>query len=334
MWQFDYPWLLILLPLPLLGWRYLPAYKEARQALRTPFFGAMSQALGIAPQQSGVRQNRSQLTLNLLLWGLLLIALARPVWVEPPLEQSKPARDLLLAIDISQSMEAKDYLGRDGQPVDRLTAVKQVVQDFIDRRPDDRLGLTLFGDGAFAQAPLTLDHGSLKLLLDQAGIGMAGPSTAIGDAIGLGIKMLEQSEQPEKTLILLTDGNDNRSVIPPVQAAALAASKHIRIHAIGMGDPHASGENRVDTKALEKIAQATGGRSFMASDSSALSEIYQTLDQITPHEVRHLSFQPKRDLFVWPLGAGLLLLCLYHGLGALRGRRRSKPRPVVSSEAG
>ncbi|MBF7729249.1 vWA domain-containing protein [Pseudomonas sp. N040] len=334
MWQFDYPWLFALLPLPLLGWRYLPAYKEARQALRTPFFGAMSQALGIAPQQSGVRQNRWQLSFNLLVWGLLLIALARPVWVEPPLQQTKPTRDLLLAIDISQSMEAKDYLGQDGIAVDRLTAVKQVVQTFIDQRPDDRLGLILFGGGAFAQAPLTLDHGSLKLLLDQAGIGMAGPSTAIGDAIGLGIKMLDKSEQPDKTLILLTDGNDNHSVIPPDQAAALAASKHIRIHAIGIGDPQASGENRVDAKALDKIANATGGRSFMATDSSALAGVYQTLDQITPHEVQHLSFQPKRDLFVWPLGAGLLLLTLYHGLAALRGRRHSRPRVAASSEAG
>jgi len=321
MWQFDYPWLFILLPLPLLGWRYLPAYREARQALRTPFFGAMSQALGIAPQQSGVRQNRRQLALNLLVWGLLLVALARPVWVEPPLQQTKPARDLLLAIDISQSMEAKDYLGKDGTAVDRLTAVKQVVQDFIDKRPDDRLGLILFGGGAFAQAPLTLDHGSLKILLDQAGIGMAGPNTAIGDAIGLGIKMLANSEQPDKTLILLTDGSDNHSVIPPDQAAKLAAEKHIRIHAIGIGDLQTTGDNRVDSQALQMIADTTDGRSFMASDSSALDEVYRTLDSITPHEVQHLSFQPKRELFFWPLGLALLLLLAYHGLAALWASR-------------
>ena len=321
MWQLDYPWLFILLPLPLLGWRYLPAYKEARQALRTPFFGAMSEALGIAPQQSGVRQNRRQLALNLLIWGLLLVALARPVWVEPPLQQTKPARDLLLAIDISQSMEAKDYLSKDSTSVDRLTAVKQVVQDFIDKRPDDRLGLILFGGGAFAQAPLTLDHGSLKILLDQSGIGMAGPNTAIGDAIGLGIKMLDNSEQPDKTLILLTDGNDNHSVIPPDQAAKLAAEKHIRIHAIGIGDPKTTGENRVDSKTLQKIAHTTDGRSFMASDSSALAGVYQTLDEITPHEVQHLSFQPKRELFFWPLGLALLLLLAYHGLAALWASR-------------
>ena len=214
-------------------------------------------------------------------------------------------------------MEAKDYLSKDSTSVDRLTAVKQVVQDFIDKRPDDRLGLILFGGGAFAQAPLTLDHGSLKILLDQSGIGMAGPNTAIGDAIGLGIKMLDNSEQPDKTLILLTDGNDNHSVIPPDQAAKLAAEKHIRIHAIGIGDPKTTGENRVDSKTLQKIAHTTDGRSFMASDSSALAGVYQTLDEITPHEVQHLSFQPKRELFFWPLGLALLLLTLYHGLAAL-----------------
>jgi Ca-activated chloride channel family protein len=324
MWQFDYPWLFLLLPLPLLGWRLLPPYKESRQALRTPFFGAMSQALGMLPQQAGVRRNRWQLALNLLFWGLLVSALARPVWVEPPLQQSQPTRDLLLAIDISQSMEAKDYQGRDGRLVDRLSAVKKVVQDFIDQRSKDRLGLILFGDGAFVQAPLTLDHGSLKILLDQAGIGMAGPSTAIGDALGLGVKMLEKSPQPEKTLILLTDGKDTRSVIPPDQAAALAAEKNIRVHTIAIGDPRTEGENRVDTEALEKIARITGGRNFLASDSSALAEVYDTLDQSIPHDVQQLRFQPKRDLFFWPLGLALALLSLYHALPALRSLRRSR----------
>ncbi len=325
MWQLDYPWLLLLLPLPLLAWRYLPAYTEARQALRTPFFGAMSRALGMAPQPSGERRNRSQLLLNLLVWMLLVLAVARPVQVDPPLQQSRPSRDLLLAVDLSQSMEAKDYQGRDGAPVDRLTAVKQVLDGFIDQRSKDRLGLILFGSAAFTQAPLTLDHASLKRLLDEAGIGMAGPSTAIGDAIGLAIRLLESSPQPEKTLILLTDGNDNHSVIPPDQAAALAAQKQIRIHAIAIGDPQASGENRVDLPALAKIAELTGGRSFLASDSQALAEVYQTLDRITPQQLQQLSFQPKRDLFVWPLGGALLLLVLYHSLAALFTRRRQHP---------
>jgi Ca-activated chloride channel family protein len=329
MWQFDYPWLWLLVPLPLLAWRYLPAYREARQAVRVPFFSAISQALGVSPVKSGISRGRWQLPLNLLVWLLVLGALARPVWVEPPLQQTQPVRDLLLAIDISQSMEARDYTDSAGQQVDRLTAVKQVVQSFIDKRPNDRMGLIVFGGSAYPQAPLTLDRVSLKILLDDIGIGMAGPNTAIGDAIGLGIKMLENSQQQDKTLILLTDGNDNHSAIPPDQAAALAAQKHIRIHSIGIGDPTASGENRVDRHVLELIANTTGGRSFMANDSAALAQVYTTLDRLTPHEVQQLSYQPKRDLFWLPLGAALLLLSLVHSLAALAARHSSRTAPTM-----
>lgn len=293
MWQFDYPWLFLLLPLPWAAWRYLPIYQEARRAVRTPFFRAISQAVGVSPQQLGVQQARRQLLLNLLVWVLLICALARPVWVEPPLQQTRPVRDLLLAIDISQSMEARDYRDREGQLVDRLTAVKQVVQGFIDKRGEDRMGLIVFGGAAYPQAPLTLDHASLKILLDDVGIGMAGPNTAIGDAIGLGIKMLQPSQQTDKVLILLTDGNDN---------------------SIAIGDLSTTGEQKVDRAALEQIAKTTGGQAFIASDSQALQQVYDTLDRITPHQVQTLSHQPKRDLFWLPLGAALLLLTLYHSL--------------------
>ncbi len=327
MWQFDYPWLFVLLPLPLLGWYWLPLYREARSAVRVPFFKAMSQALDLTPLQAGVRQNHLQLLLNLTLWCLLLAALARPVWIEPPLEQTSPSRDLLLAIDISLSMQAQDYLNKQGQSVDRLTAVKEVVQDFIDKRPDDRIGLILFGDAAYTQAPLTLDHNSLKILLDEVGIGMAGPNTAIGDAIGLSVRMLENSQQPDKVVILLTDGNDNHSAIPPDQAAELAAQKHIRVHSIGIGDPNASGEGAVDQQALALLANSTGGRSFMANDRSALQEVYATLDQITPQQVQTLRYQPKRDLFWWPLGLALALLTLYHSIAALSAAMQHK-RPM------
>lgn len=310
MWQLDYPWLLVLLPLSWLGYRYLPDYREARSAVRVPFFNAMSRAVGQAPSQAGTRTNRWQLLLNLLVWVLVVVAVSRPVWVEKPIERQQPVRDLMLAIDISQSMETTDFTDAGGQKINRLAAVKDVVHGFIERRKDDRLGLIVFGSAAYPQAPLTLDHTSLSILLDDTGIGMAGPNTAIGDAIGLSLKLLDQAREQAKVLILLTDGNDTSSAITPDHAASMAAAKGVVIHTIGIGDPDAAGEAKVNLQGLQQIAQATGGRFFRAEDRNALDQVYSTLDRITPHQVKTLSHQPKRDLFWLPLGAALGLLAL------------------------
>ncbi|MDD1002495.1 vWA domain-containing protein [Pseudomonas sp. TNT2022 ID642] len=316
MWQLDYPWLLLLLPLPWLAYRYLPAYNEARSAVRVPFFAAMSRAVGEAPGIVGNRRNHWQLLLNVLVWALILLAAARPVFVEKPIERQQPVRDLMLAIDLSQSMETEDFTNANGEKINRLAAVKEVVQGFIDKRKDDRLGLIVFGTGAYPQAPLTLDHASLSLLLADTGIGMAGPNTAIGDAIGLSLKLLDKAHEQEKVLILLTDGNDTSSAITPDHAAEMAANKGVIIHTIGIGDPSASGEAKVNLSALEQIAKTTGGQFFRAEDRNALDQVYATLDRLTPHQVKTLSHQPQRELFYWPLGAAVALLVLYH-LGAL-----------------
>lgn len=320
MWQFDYPWLLVLLPVIGLGYRYLPDYREARSAVRVPFFSAMSRAVGQAPSQAGTRNNRWQLLLNILVWALLVVAAARPVLVEKPIEHQQPVRDLMLAIDLSQSMETTDYTDANGQKSNRLAAVKEVVHRFIDQRKDDRLGLIVFGSGAYPQAPLTLDHASLSLLLDDIGIGMAGPNTAIGDAIGLGLKMLDQAHEQEKVMILLTDGNDDASAITPDHAADMAAAKGVVIHTIGIGDPTAVGEAKVDLQGLQQISKVTGGRFFRAEDRNALDQVYATLNTITPQQVKTLSHQPKRDLFWLPLGAAIGLLALYHLLALFRPR--------------
>lgn len=320
MWQFDYPWLLFLLPLPWLAYRYLAPYVETRSALRVPFFAAMSQAAGQEPGRAGSGGGRWQLPLNLLVWALILAACARPVLVEKPIEREQPIRDLMLAIDISQSMETTDYTGPDGQKVDRLTAVKSVVRDFIAKRKDDRIGLIVFGSGAFPQAPLTLDHASLGILLDEVGIGMAGPNTALGDAIGLTVKLLDNAKEQEKVLVLLTDGNDTGSAITPEHAAAIAHDHGVVVHTIGIGDPEASGDAKVDLNTLQTVSRATGGRFFRAGDRDALQTVYATLDKITPHKVKTLSHQPKRDLFWLPLGAALLVLLLAHLLAALGAR--------------
>lgn len=322
MWQLDYPWWLLLLPLPWLAYRSLPPYSEARSAVRVPFFSGLSRAACESPASQGTRHNRGQLLLNLAVWALLVLAIARPVWVEKPIERQQPVRDLMLAIDISQSMQTQDFTDANGRKIDRLAAVKQVVQGFIEQRKDDRIGLILFGSAAYPQAPLTLDHASLSLLLDDSGIGMAGPDTALGDAIGLGLKLLDQAQEPEKVLILLTDGNDTSSAITPDHAADMAAAKGVIIHTIGIGDPQASGENQVNLSALQAIATATGGRYFRAEDRDGLSQVYATLDKITPHHVKTLSHQLKRDLFWWPLSAALVLLVLYHLVAGCWPHRR------------
>ncbi|MEN0107845.1 MAG: VWA domain-containing protein [Pseudomonas sp.] len=310
MWQFEYLWAFLLLPALWLAYHFLPAYHESRSALRVPFFAALGRAAGQQPGEGSSRAGRWQLLLNLVVALLVIAACARPVFVEKAIERQQPVRDLMLAIDISQSMEAKDYTDASGQKVDRLTAVKAVVRDFIQQRKDDRLGLIVFGTGAYPQAPLTLDHASLQILLDEVGIGMAGPNTALGDAIGLTIKLLDPAKEQEKVLILLTDGNDTSSAITPEHAAQMAHDHGIVVHTIGIGDPAATGDDKVDLQALQAIAQTTGGQYFRADDRSALQQVYSTLDKLTPHQVKTLSHQPKRDLFYWPLGAALLLLAL------------------------
>ncbi|MFJ3259534.1 vWA domain-containing protein [Pseudomonas sp. NPDC086581] len=326
MWQFDYPWLLLAAPLPWLAWRCLPEYREVRLALRIPFFTAIATTLGQRSRPLSDGASRWQLPLNLLVWGLLLIALARPVWVDKPLQRTVPLRDLMLAIDISQSMETRDFSDRSGARTDRLSAVKRVVKGFIQHRQDDRLGLILFGTAAFAQAPLTMDHASLKLLLDEADVGMAGPNTAIGDAIGLAIRQFEHSTATDKVLILLTDGSDNGSAVAPLRAAQMAAQHGIRVHCIGIGDPNTSGEEKVDFEALRQIADATGGQLLRAQDSQALEQVYASLDRMTPRHVATLIRQPRHDLFWLPLGGALLALLLGHSLAALAGARARSDR--------
>lgn len=320
MWQFDYPWVFLLLPAAGLAYRLLGHYQEGRSALRVPFFTAMSRAIGKQPEQAGASGGRAQLLLNLLVWCLLVAACARPVLVEKPIQREQPIRDMMLAIDISQSMEATDYTNANGEKTDRLSAVKSVVRDFINQRKDDRIGLIVFGTGAYPQAPLTLDHASLLLLLDEVGIGMAGPNTALGDAIGLTIKALKDTQEQEKVLILLTDGNDTSSAITPDHAAQLARANGIVVHAIGIGDPQATGDDKVDLATLQAIARTTGGRFFRADDRQALQQVYATLDRLTPHKVQTFSHQPKRDLFFWPLGAAAGLLLAGQLLAMVRAR--------------
>lgn len=330
MWKFDFPWAFLLLPVPILVWWLVPAYRTTASAVRMPFFHEIAHAVGEKPAPGGVRlrSNWLQRLMMPLLWVLLVIAAARPVYVEAPVTHEEPARDLMLAIDLSQSMSTRDFVSAaTGERMDRLTAVKRVVADFVAKRKGDRIGLVVFGQAAYPQAPLTLDHDSVLVLLNQMQIGMAGPRTAIGDAIGLTVKLMDNSAASEKVLILLTDGNDTASAIPPEQAAEIAKGHKLVIHTIGIGDPEATGEDRVDLEALQHIADITGGRAFRAlGKEEDLVDVYKTLDRITPDKVKREIYRPQRDLFWIPLGVALLVFTLYHCLALLIAMLRSPRR--------
>jgi Ca-activated chloride channel family protein len=316
MYRLEYPWLLALLPLPLLVYWLLPSYKEEQYSLRLSFFSYISSAMGITPQPGAVvpKSNWLQKILAPVCWGLIVLALARPQRVEPPIQKIQPGRDVMLALDISQSMETPDFRAPDGKRMRRVDAVKRVVAEFIRKRKNDRIGLIVFGQAAYPVTPFTLDHDACIKILSQTDAGMAGPQTMIGDAIGLAIKQFDNSDAKQRVLILLTDGNDTGSRMPPRKAAEIASQRGITIHVVGIGDPHATGEDKVDYAALGDIAKTTGGQLFHGENRSELEKAYATLDAITPQNFKTLSYQPKSELFMFPLGTAVVLLTGYHVL--------------------
>jgi Ca-activated chloride channel homolog len=336
MWKFEFPWMCVLLPLPLLVWWLAPAYRTTASAVRMPFFREMADAAGEKPAPGGVRlrSNWMQRLLMPFLWMLLVISAARPVFVEPPVTRDMPARDLLLAIDLSQSMSERDFIDtQSGERMDRLSAVKRVVAQFIAKRKADRIGLIVFGDAAYPQAPLTLDHDSVLMLLDGMRIGMAGPRTAIGDALGLAVKMMEATPAPEKVLVLLTDGNDTASAIPPMQAARIAKRHGIVVHTIGIGDPGTEGEDKVDLDALAQIAKATNGSAFRAlGREEDLAAVYAAIDKMTPEKIKREVYRPQTEFYWVPLALAVSLLTLYHVMAYLLALLRA-PRRVELNEA-
>lgn len=329
----DVFWFL-LLPLPLLVARLPPRRSQPRAMVRVPFLDRVARLTGQATDANpeAALAPRGQPVLNWLVWALVVAALARPQWLEEPLTRTLPGRDLLVAVDLSGSMETEDFTDADGRQVDRLTAVKDVLGDFLARREDDRIGLIVFGSAAFVQLPFTADKTAVQQMLDETSVRMAGPKTMLGDAIGLAITLFDRSEVPERLLIVLTDGNDTGSQVPPARAAEIARDRDVLIHTIGVGDPMTTGEEALDEAALEAVAGTTGGRYFHAADRDELEQIHGQLDEMTPRKVETLSQRPRRDLFHWPLGAALLLTLLYHGIAAVAARTAG--RPAASASAG
>ncbi len=303
------PWLLLLLPLPVLAWWLLPPHRERVPAVRFPFFRRVVQAAGAEPRAGAVvmRRLRLQMVAASLVWVLIVLSLARPERVGDPVEVTRAARDVVLAIDISGSMDTRDFEAPDGSPQQRLAAVRDVVRAFVERRDGDRMALIVFGTKAYVQAPLTEDLSTITDLLDQTDVGMAGPHTALGDAIGLSIRTFEASDIEQRLLILLSDGADTGSRMSPINAAEIAASEDVQIFTIAVGDPDGTGEDRVDTATLSAIAARTVGETFFAGNEAALEDVYARIDQLAPREVETLSYRPRQSLAFIPLLAASLV---------------------------
>ena len=328
---FAYPWLLLLLPLPLLVWWLVPPHREPRQALVVPFLqrlvaqGGQSLAEGAVVLRGGWLRRISLV----FAWCCVVLALARPQKIEPPVTKEVPVRDLLLAVDLSGSMETKDFKNARGETVDRLTAVKEVLDEFLSRRKGDRVGLIFFGSSPFVQAPFTQDLQVCRQLLDEAQVKMAGPQTAFGDALGLAIDVFDRSPAKDRVLIALTDGNDTASQVPPAKAAAIAKDKGIVIHTISVGDPTTAGEDALDIETLKAVATTCGGTYAHAADRDQLDDIYHKIDALETRQAETISHRPRRDIYWWPLAIGLGVSLLQQTLQLAMHR----PRPS-SSESG
>ncbi|CDM41292.1 vWA domain-containing protein [Ectopseudomonas oleovorans] len=312
MFEFAWLWVFLLAPLPWLLRLLLPPADSGDAALRVGFLDEL-QALSGRRARAALPSWRQQAPLALL-WFLLLCAAARPQWVGEPLPLPASGRDLLLAVDVSGSMDYAD-MQWDDEPISRLELVKRLLGDFIEGRRGDRVGLILFGSQAYLQAPLTFDRHTVRTWLDEAMIGIAGKNTAIGDAIGLAVKRLRQRPAQSRVLVLITDGANNGGEIDPMVAAQLAADEGVRIYAIGIGaDPQHSGAFGsfgfsaldLDETSLRAIADVTGGEYFRARNQAELEQIELTLDRLEPVAQQPTLARPVLALYPWPLALALL----------------------------
>jgi len=323
--ELAHPWALGLVLLPILM-RLVPAYKEQRDSVRVPFFDTLVKLSEQRPETGAMllQRDRWQHFLVAFMWLCLVIAAAKPEWVGAPIEQQKSGRDLMVAVDLSGSMEAKDFTLPDNSTVDRLVAVKYVLAELAQQRSSDRLGLIVFGSAAYLQTPFTDDHLVWEKLLTETEIGMAGQSTVFGDAIGLSIKLFKDSGSDNRVLIILTDGNDTGSTVPPVDAAKVAAANNIRIYTIAIGDPLSIGEEALDIKTIERVSAVTDGENFQALNRDELYAAYQAIGELEPELYETISFRPRISLHYVPLALAICFYWIYHAWGAWGVWRRGR----------
>lgn len=357
--EFEYLWVFALLPLPILIYCFVPSHQTPQIALKVPFFDALASSLGLSAEKGSnqIKAGIWQRSSLLLGWLLVVLAAAKPVWLAPEETRELAGRDVMIVLDLSGSMATDDFSNTAGNQVTRLAASKEVLDTFSQKRSGDRLGLIVFGDSAFLQSPFTADHTAWLALLNETEPAMAGQSTHLGDAIGLGIKTFlsenqkDKQEQPsdlnsaqpdqlapedlvpenrdpqnlapekheheslthehisrDHLMIVLTDGNDTDSLVPPIDAAKVAAAHNIKIHLVAMGSPNTSGEQAIDMEAIDAVAKLTGGQSFLAMSPTELDNVYDTINELEPSVFESYRYQPKQSLHYVPL----LIAFIYH----------------------
>lgn len=321
---FAWPAWLLAIPLPWLLQRVVRPAPAVSAALRLPIAARVAAVAGAAPDTT----HRARFGLLAgLAWVLLCLAAARPQQLGEPVTPPVRGRDLMLALDLSGSMSEPDMeLG--GSVVDRLTAAKAVLSDFIDRRAGDRLSLLVFGRQAHVLTPLTLDRDSVREQLADSVVGLAGQETAIGDAVGLATRRLRGQPGGSRVLVLLTDGVNTAGSLDPLKAARIAADEGVRVHAIAFGGEgtmslfgfrlQMPGGDPIDERTLREVARITGGRFFRARDARELAGIYAEIDRIEPVARPGRAVRPRLERYPWPLGAALAVALL-----ALLLRRRA-----------
>ncbi|MFA5959002.1 MAG: VWA domain-containing protein [Tatlockia sp.] len=328
MYEFASPWVLCALPLPLLLWFFMQrASTQLPAAIRVPHYQAM---FALMEQKKLSGPGHTSIRLFFLIWSLVLLALAGPRWVGEPLPLHRDGRNIMLALDLSGSMDIPDML-LNGRPVNRLTVVKHTAREFVRARTGDHIGLILFGTRAYLQTPLTYDHNNVLQRLDDASVGLAGQTTSIGDAIGLAVKHLQDVPAKSRVIILLTDGANNSGVLPPLKAAQIARLDNIKIYTIGLGaksqsqnlgdvffNPNPASD--LDEETLESVATTSGGRYFRATDPESLAAIYERINTLETVEQDEASVRPEQEYYPWPLGLALCLL--FYWLGK-RGQLRA-----------
>lgn len=315
MFELALPWVLLALPLPWLIWKLMPRLTlQLPQALKVPFFDAM---VGLIEGRKVEAIMRSNMTLLFIVWFLLLAALAGPRWVGEPQPLAREGHNIMLALDLSGSMELDDMVLH-GRSATRLEVVKRAAAQFVKDRSGDKIGLIVFGSNAYLQTPLTYDRHNVLMRIEDATVGLAGKSTAIGDALGLAVKRLQKVPSKGRLIILLTDGVNNAGVVAPLKAAELAKREGIKVYTIGLGaeaDPRVLGglflnmnaSADLDESTLKEIANMTGGRYFRATDGASLQSIYQIINQMETTPQEQATARPLHDYYPWPLAIALVL---------------------------